>query len=114
MIVATRGDSFALTIAVKATAGGAASDLTGWAVASQLRKPSRTNDRGALMDTLTVTIADPTTGVIVLSATAAQTALWTVGAAEFDVQFTRTADGLVWSSAAQPVLVQGDVTHVLP
>lgn len=58
MIVATRGDSFALTIAVKATAGGAASDLTGWTVASQLRKPSRTNDRGALMDALTVTIAD--------------------------------------------------------
>ncbi len=114
MITTTRGDTFALTIAVKATAGGAASDLTGWTVAAQLRKPSRTNDRGTLIETLTVTIADPTTGVIVLSATAAQTALWTVGAAEFDVQLTRTADGFVWSSAATAVLIQGDVTHVLP
>lgn len=112
MITTTRGDSFALTIAVKATAGGAASDLTGWTVAAQLRKPSRTNDRGALMEALTVTIADPTTGVIVLSATAAQTALWTVGAAEFDVQFTRTVDGFVWSSPVTAVTIRGDVTHV--
>lgn len=112
MITATRGDTFALTIAVKVAAGGAASDLTGWTVAAQLRKPSRTNDRGTLIDTLTVTIADPTTGVIVLSATAAQTAMWTVGAAEFDVQLTRTVDGYVWSSAVTAVVIRGDVTHV--
>lgn len=112
MITATRGDTFALTIAVKVAAGGAASDLTGWTVASQLRKPSRATARGTLIETLTVTIADPTTGVIALSATAAQTALWTVGAAEFDVQLTRTADGFVWSSPVTAVVIRGDVTHV--
>lgn len=108
MIAAIRGDSFSLPITVRES--GAAFDLTGWTVAAQLRKVSRTAERGALIETFAVTVATPATGEIVISATAEQTALWPVGQAEFDVQMTRTVDGFVRSSAKVSVLIQGDVT----
>ncbi len=98
-----RGDSFSRLITIPADL--ADGHFVGWTMAGQVR-----DEAGNLLATLTCAWVDPQTTrdlrVTVLSTTA-----WPVGAAELDVQFTRTSDGWVQSTETHRFKVIRDVTQ---
>lgn len=63
-------------------------------------------------DAAGITIADPTTGIIELELTAAQSALFTPGATVyFDVEQTDSVTGDVWQSVTYKFKVDQEVTR---
>lgn len=79
-------------------------DLTGWGVASQLRR----RDTGELVADLVVTWNDRTTGTY--SLTALDTLAWPVTTLAWDVQFT-APDGFVTSSETKYIRIKKDQTR---
>lgn len=86
-------------------AAGEPWNLTGWAVASQLRTPA-----GALIQGFTCTVLDAPNGVIRVQASATDTAAWPIGRALTDVQLT-SPDGAVVSTTTVAFDVVTDVTQ---
>lgn len=104
MITIKRGDTLAAAASI-AQDSGAAVDLTGYTLRSQVRSSS-----GELVQALVVVVTAPTLGTYTLSATATQTAAWPIGRHVCDVEYT-SAGGVVSSTATFPVIVSEDVTR---
>ncbi len=101
-----RGDSFDLLVTIPARfADGYFADYT---VASQLRTAD-----GTLIADLACTWVDAAT-TRALRLEVLETQAWPVGAAQFDVEFTRTADGFKVSSTTAQILIVADVTRPAP
>lgn len=99
-----RGDTLALSGNAGLTLNGAAvTDYSGWAAACQLRTIA-----GTLVADLSASIA--ANGLLVISAPAAATALWPLGAHELDIQFTAPT-GEVISSGTATLVVAKDITR---
>jgi len=101
-----RGDTFSLTCTWTDSLG-AAIDLTGYTVESQVRAVS-------FVDTLTTTITDVTNGVFTLTATATATADWPVtdslsSKLFCDIQFTKGTT--VTSTETFQIVVVEDITQ---
>ena len=96
-----RGDSFAMTCVRRTSPTGDAIDLTGASIRAQLRFYSEVR-------ALTPTLTDAENGTFTLGATAAQTATWTPGRWQCDIEIT--LNGAVASSDTFSVTVTPDVT----
>lgn len=83
-----RGDTFSRDFEIT-DATGAAVDLTGYTPACKMRLQSgnRVSD-GSPAVTLSASLITPAAGTVRISATAAETALWTPGRYVGDIQFT--------------------------
>lgn len=103
-----RGDTFAIETQWLTDSVGV--DLTGYTVRSQVRKsdPSQT-----IVETMTCTI-DPdqatNPGVVMIAASATQTALWPALTLAWDIEYT-SAGGIVLSSETIEIVVVRDVTR---
>ena len=93
-----QGSTFSKLITVYQTDGITLQNLTGYTVASQVRK----NYTSTNYTTINATNNDPTNGVIVMSLTAAQTAALKAGRYVYDLQLTaadetvsRTVEGII-------------------
>lgn len=79
--------------------------FVGWEVKAQVRNPST----GALIADLETSWANPAT-TRTLKLLKLDTKTWSPGKAEFDVQFTRTSDGYILSTATVSLTIIKDVT----
>ena len=107
-----RGSTWTVQLTRKDNAG-AAVDMTGLTTRAMFRDGSVD---GPVVATLTdgngITIADPTTGVIALSLTATQSALFTAGSrVYFDIEQTDPVSGYVWQSPTYRFPVDQEVTR---
>jgi hypothetical protein len=99
-----RGDT--LEWIVTLTQNNVAVDITNWTITSQIRKDSDT-----LVASLTVTKLVSASGQFSLTATAAQTKLWDLGAHLVDIEFIDDT-GYVVSSQTFTVQLVKDITYV--
>ena len=98
-----RGDSFERTVTIPVDF--ADGYFVGWTATSQIR-----TNGDALVAGLVCTWADPvTTRSLEISAT--DTSAWPIAPLNYDVQFTRTADGYVVSTTSMQLDVIRDQTH---
>jgi hypothetical protein len=95
-----RGDTFLYSATVTEDDGDLV-NLAGWVISSQLRSVS-----GSLIDTLEVEYTNAAAGQYTLSA---DTALWPVGDAKFDIQYT-SPDGVISSTDDILVKIKPDQT----
>ena len=95
-----RGDTFTAAVTRRDSAG-ALVDLTGYTVRSHLR-----NGSGALIAEFAV--AHISTGVVTISATAAQTTLWPIATLKADIEYASA--GTVQSSETIQISVAEDIT----
>lgn len=102
-----RGDSFDILVTIPARF--ADGYFVGHTVASQIRQ---TGAEGAKVADLTCAWVDALT-TRALRLQCLDTSAWPVGAAQFDVQFTRTSDGFVLSSTTAPIFIVPDVTRAV-
>ena len=98
-----RGDT--LEWVVTLTQDGAAVDITGWTITSQVRQDD------TLIQSLTVTVVDAANGNFNLSATAAETAAWALGTHSVDIEFINL-DSFVVSSQTFTLQLVKDITYV--
>lgn len=108
MIRHTRGDSFVklLTFPVGTLPTGLPSGYwVGWTVKSQIR---RLRD-GELLAECVCTWSDPVTTQTLL-VEVVNTSEWSVGQAKWDVQFTRTVDGVTDSTQLDIIEITADST----
>jgi len=89
---------------VTLTEGGAAVDITSWTIRAHIRNSD------TLIDALTVTVIDAANGQIRLSATPAETDLYSAGTHECDIEFT-DASSNVFSTETFAVVVVEDISH---
>jgi hypothetical protein len=97
-----RGETFFLECAV-ANDDGSPVNITGWAIASEVR-----DGRGGLIATLTVDIHTPEAGLY--SLLGVDTAAWPVGVAYTDIAYT-DAGGRALSTETQSVGIEREVTQ---
>lgn len=103
MITVKRGDTFKLNAAV--TADGAAVNITGWTITSQIRTGG-----GRLINTLTCAIVSGAAGTYTITESAAGvTATWPLEQLEMDIQYS--ASGTVISTETVKVDVVKDITR---
>lgn len=102
-----RGDSFDLLVTIPPQF--ADGYFAGHTVASQIRQQGAD---GAMVADLTCTWVDALT-TRALRLQCLDTKAWPVGPAQFDVQFTRTADGFVLSSTTAQIFIVQDVTQTV-
>ena len=100
-----QGSTFSKLITVYQTDGITLQNLTGYTVASQVRK----NYTSTNYTTINATNNDPTNGVIVMSLTAAQTAALKAGRYVYDLQIT-AADGTVSRTIEGIITIKPEVT----
>jgi hypothetical protein len=100
-----QGSTFSKQITVYQTDGTTVQNLTGYAVASQVRK----NYTSTNYTTINATNNDPTNGVIVMSLTAVQTAALKAGRYVYDLQIT-AADGTVSRTVEGIITIKPEVT----
>ena len=100
-----QGSTFSKQITVYETDGTTLQNLTGYTVASQVRK----NYTSTNYTTINATNNDPTNGVIVMSLTAAQTAALKAGRYVYDLQIT-AADGTVSRTIEGIITIKPEVT----
>jgi hypothetical protein len=105
-----RGDTLSLDFELE-DADGNPVDLTGWAAAAKMRLALNglANRPSAPEVTLTATITSAPSGMVTLSATAAETATWVPGKWVGDIQFTSGSD--VRSSRTFTHRLDEDVTY---
>ena len=104
-ITVKRGDSFSRTCTYKRD--GAAYDLTGCTIVSQIRNVS-----GVLVDTLVTTLltqSGATLGQFTLTRSYTLTAAWAIGTHRFDIQYT-FPDSTRISSGTVNLTVEEDIT----
>jgi hypothetical protein len=100
-----RGDTFRQDVVVKIN--NVAVNITDWDIESMLRDVDK-----ALLETFTVTKIAAATGQYRISATAEQTALWPIGKARMDIQYTYPSDGdFRVSSQTYDVKIIEDITY---
>lgn len=75
-----RGDTFAINCTIENQ--GVAVDVTNWTIACQARA-----DDDTILQTFTVTITDAAAGLFTVSATPAQSELWSIGNYSVDIEF---------------------------
>lgn len=97
-----RGDTFQYSAVLNGVADG---ELAGWIPSCQIR-----DMRGSLVSEVVSEWVDPVAARAVLL-TATDTQLWKLGAAVFDVQFTRASDGFSRSSPTVQFDIVEDVTR---
>ena len=107
-----RGSTWSVQLTRRDSAG-APIDMTGLATRAMFRDGSVD---GAVIVTLSdsagITIADPTTGVMLLSLTAAQSASFTAGSrVYFDIEQRDPVSGYVWQSPTYRFSVDQEVTR---
>ncbi len=100
-----QGSTFSKQITVYQTDGITVQNLTGYTVASQVRK----NYTSTNFVTINATNNDPTNGVIVMSLTATQTAGMKAGRYVYDLQIT-AADGTVSRTIEGIITIKPEVT----
>ena len=88
--IVDQGSTWSKQITVYETDGTTVQNLTGYTVASQLRK----NYTSTAYTTINATNNSPTSGIIIMSLTATQTAALKSGRYVYDLQIT-AADGTV-------------------
>ena len=103
--VIDQGATFSKQITVYETDGTTVQNLTGYTVAAQLRK----NYTSTAYTTINATNNAPTSGVIVMSLTAAQTAALKAGRYVYDLQIT-AADGTVSRTIEGIITIKPEVT----
>ena len=102
MIDIKRGDTFIIQVQVSQDSTGI--DIYGWTIKSQIKKGS------TLIEELTYTPVDLSTGVYQLSCIPTKTALWPVGVLDCDIQYTTTT-GQVISTDTFQINVIKDITQ---
>ena len=100
-----QGSTFSKQITVYQTDGTTIQNLTGYTVASQVRK----NYTSTNFVTINATNNDPTNGVIVMSLTATATAALKAGRYVYDLQIT-AADGTVSRTIEGIITIKPEVT----
>ena len=100
-----QGSTFSKQITVYQTDGTTIQNLTGYTVASQVRK----NYTSTNFVTINATNNDPTNGVIVMSLTATDTAGMKAGRYVYDLQIT-AADGTVSRTIEGIITIKPEVT----
>ena len=100
-----QGSTFSKQITVYQTDGTTLQNLTGYTVASQVRK----NYTSTNNTTINATNNDPTNGVIVMSLTDVQTAALKAGRYVYDLQIT-AADGTVSRTIEGIITIKPEVT----
>ena len=100
-----QGSTFSKQITVYQTDGTTLQNLTGYTVASQVRK----NYTSTNYTTINATNNDPTNGVIVMSLTDVQTAALKAGRYVYDLQIT-AADGTVSRTIEGIITIKPEVT----
>ena len=100
-----QGSTFSKQITVYQTDGTTVQNLTGYTVASQVRK----NYTSTNFVTINATNNDPTNGVIVMSLTATDTAGMKAGRYVYDLQIT-AADGTVSRTIEGIITIKPEVT----
>jgi hypothetical protein len=103
--VIDQGSTFSKSITVYQTDGATIQNLTGYTVASQLRK----NYTSAAKTTINATINNATGGLIVMSLTAVQTAALKSGRYVYDLQIT-AADSTVTRVIEGVITLRPEVT----
>jgi hypothetical protein len=100
-----QGSTFSKQITVYQTDGTTIQNLTGYTIASQVRK----NYTSTNFVTINATNNDPTNGVIVMSLTATATAALKAGRYVYDLQIT-AADGTVSRTIEGIITIKPEVT----
>ena len=100
-----QGSTFSKQITVYQTDGTTVQNLTGYTVASQVRK----NYTSTNFVTINATNNDPTNGVIVMSLTATDTVGMKAGRYVYDLQIT-AADGTVSRTIEGVITIKPEVT----
>ena len=100
-----QGSTFSKQITVYQTDGVTIQNLTGYTIASQVRK----NYTSTNFVTINATNNDPTNGVIVMSLTATDTAGMKAGRYVYDLQIT-AADGTVSRTIEGIITIKPEVT----
>lgn len=100
-----QGSTFSKSITVYETDGTTIQNLTGYTIASQLRK----NYTSTAFTTINATNNSPTNGIIIMSLTAAQTAALKSGRYVYDLQIT-AADGTVTRVIEGVITIRPEVT----
>jgi hypothetical protein len=100
-----QGSTFSKQITVYQTDGVTVQDLTGYTVASQVRK----NYTSTNFVTINATSNSPTSGIIVMSLTATDTAGMKAGRYVYDLQIT-AADGTVSRTIEGIITIKPEVT----
>lgn len=77
-----RGDSFSNEVQLVDDDGSTPIPITGWTVASQMRTRG-----GVLVHAFAVDMTDADEGIVILTATPAETATWPLGIILLDVEF---------------------------
>ncbi len=91
-----RGDTLLWPVTYR-TSLGVPINITGYTITSQLRSVD-----GPLIESLTVVVTNAAAGEITLSATAAQTAVWPIGSARYDVRYQAPGGSVLHT---QPITV---------
>ena len=100
-----QGTTFSKQITVYGTDGTTVENLTGASVSSQLRK----NYTSTAYETINATINTPTSGIIVMSLTAAQTAALKPGRYVYDLELTK-ADTTISRIIEGVITIRPEVT----
>ncbi len=103
--IVDQGSTWSKQITVYETDGTTVQNLTGYTVASQLRK----NYTSTAYTTINATNNSPTSGIIVMSLTATQTAALKSGRYVYDLQIT-AADGTVTRVIEGVITLRPEVT----
>ena len=103
--IVDQGSTWSKQITVYETDGTTIQNLTGYTVASQLRK----NYTSTAYTTINATNNSPTSGIIVMSLTATQTAALKSGRYVYDLQIT-AADGTVTRVIEGVITLRPEVT----
>ena len=103
--IVDQGSTWSKQITVYETDGTTIQNLTGYTVASQLRK----NYTSTAYTTINATNNSPTSGIIIMSLTATQTAALKSGRYVYDLQIT-AADGAVTRVIEGVITLRPEVT----
>ena len=103
--IVDQGSTWSKQITVYETDGTTIQNLTGYTVASQLRK----NYTSTAYTTINATNNSPTSGIIIMSLTATQTAALKSGRFVYDLQIT-AADGTVTRVIEGVITLRPEVT----
>ena len=103
--IVDQGSTWSKQITVYETDGTTIQNLTGYTVASQLRK----NYTSTAYTTINATNNSPTSGIIIMSLTATQTAALKSGRYVYDLQIT-AADGTVTRVIEGVITLRPEVT----
>ena len=101
-VTVKQGDTLEWVVTVSEAGSGV--DISAWSIRAQIRQGD------TLIASLAVTQTEAGSGVLSLTATAAQTDSWSAGTHRCDIEFT-DGDGDVFSTETFDVIVLEDISH---